>query len=88
MPFQKERLLLPGHTVNKDYEKVHRQNHLWHGLGELIQHLRELQGRMPHPGLTYTYAPVHGLETFALTKDGSQKRVKDTGELTKMVDTD
>ena len=27
------------------------------------------------------------LGTLALTKDGSQKRVKDTGELTKMVDT-
>ena len=26
------------------------------------------------------------LETLALTKDGSEKKVKDTGELTKMVD--
>ena len=27
------------------------------------------------------------LGTLALTKDGSQKRIKDTGELTKIVDT-
>ena len=27
------------------------------------------------------------LETLALTKDGNCKKVKDTGELTKMVDT-
>ena len=45
--------------------------------GKLTQCLQERQG---------ADAPV-SLGTLALTKDGSQKRVKDTGELTKMADT-
>ena len=39
------------------------------------------------PALEAGVDALVSLGTFALTKDGSQKRVKDTGELAKMVDT-
>ena len=42
----------------------------------------------PHSGLADACAPQCGLETFTLTIDGSPKRVKDTGELTKVAVTD
>ena len=41
----------------------------------------------PNPGPTLACVPVGGWGTFALTTDGSQKRVKHTGKLTKMADT-
>lgn len=54
------------------------------GGGKLIECLCELHcggaGQMPSPN-----APM-SLETLALAKNGSQKRVRDTGELIKMVD--
>ena len=51
---------------------------------ELIQCLPELRGS----GQPRHRVPVHGWETLALTKDGSWKRVKDPGELRKVLDTD
>ena len=59
---------------------------------KLKQHLQELslgEGRqVPNSGLTDTCTPVRGWETLALTKGGSPKRVKDTGELTELADMD
>ena len=59
---------------------------------KLKQHLQELslgEGRqVPNSGLTDTCTPVCGWETLALTKGGSPKRVKDTGELTELADMD
>ena len=46
--------------------------------------LSELEGR----GWMEAHMPVCGWETFVLTKDGSQKKARDTGELTRMGDTD
>ena len=50
------------------------------GGGELLQGLRQLQGCPP-------WMPVGGKGALALTKDGTQKTVKDAGELTTMVNT-
>ena len=47
-------------------------------------YLYKRQGADAHPGCPDTCL---SLETFAPTKDGSQKRVKNTEELAKMVDT-
>ena len=52
-----------------------------HGRVELMQCLHVSQGQMPILDVPAS------LGIFALTKDGSQKKVKDPGELAKMADT-
>ena len=77
-------LLLPRANCVCDYENVGQQRDSWHSQGKLTQHLCERQVRVgadAHPNA------CEWLGAFALTKDGSGRRVKDTGGLTKMAGT-